>query len=82
MIGSRIQEPAWEALWPGTEYAGPDGEIRVEVVRGKADEPWGVDGISGATRTSNGVSNLVRFWLGPDGYGPFLTRLASGEAGL
>lgn len=81
-LGSRIQEPAWEALWPGTEYAGPDGEIRVEVVRGKADEPWEVDGITGATRTSNGVSNLVRFWLGPDGYGPFLTRLASGEAGL
>lgn len=81
-LGSRIQEPAWEALWPGTEFTGPDGEIRVEVVRGKADEAWEVDGLTGATRTSNGVTNLLRFWLGPNGYGPFLANLEAGEAGL
>ena len=31
-----------------------------------------VDGISGATITSKGVSQLVQYWLGPDGFGPFL----------
>ncbi|MEO2048054.1 MAG: FMN-binding protein [Pirellulales bacterium] len=34
-----------------------------------------IDGLSGATITSRGVSNLVRYWLGPDGFGPYLEKL-------
>ena len=34
-----------------------------------------IDGLSGSTLTSRGVSNLVRFWLGEEGYGPFITNL-------
>lgn len=78
-IGSRIQDPAWEALWPGTPIADENGDIRIAVVRGTSVEPYEVDGISGATRTSDGVTNLLRFWLGHFGYGPFLERLANGE---
>jgi Na+-transporting NADH:ubiquinone oxidoreductase subunit C len=74
-IGARIEEAEWQAKWPGTRLAGPDGTIAVEVVRGEATEPWQVDGISGATRTGNGITNMLRFWLGPWGYGPFLERL-------
>ena len=44
------------------------------------DDPYAVDGLSGATMTSRGVTNLVRFWLGPEGFGPYLTRLRT-EAG-
>jgi Na+-transporting NADH:ubiquinone oxidoreductase subunit C len=36
-----------------------------------------VDGISGATRTGRAVTRVVRFWLGEDGYGPLLERLAA-----
>ncbi|MEC8484851.1 MAG: FMN-binding protein, partial [Pseudomonadota bacterium] len=36
-----------------------------------------VDGLSGATLTSRGVTNLVQYWLGEDGFGPFLTKLRS-----
>ena len=39
-----------------------------------------VDAISGATLTSNGVENMVHFWLGEQGYGPFLARLRNGGA--
>lgn len=81
-LGSRIQDPAWEALWPGTQIADENGEISVAVVRGKASEPYEVDGISGATRTGNGVTNLLRFWLGDYGFGPFLERLANNEVVL
>lgn len=77
-LGSRIEEASWEALWPGTEIADPDGVIRIEVVRGQASEPYQVDGISGATRTGNGVTNLLQFWLGDKGFGPFLAKLKSG----
>ena len=40
-----------------------------------------VDALTGATITSNGVSNMIEFWLGADGYGPFLKKMvAEGQA--
>ena len=41
-------------------------------------DPYHVDGLSGATITSNGVSRLVAFWLSGDGYGPFLKQFREG----
>jgi Na+-transporting NADH:ubiquinone oxidoreductase subunit C len=40
-----------------------------------------VDGLSGATITSRGVSNLLAFWLGDAGFGPYLTNFRS-EKGI
>ena len=74
-MGARIEEDAWQALWPGKQVADAEGVIRIEVVKGAGAGLHDVDGISGATRTGNGVTNLLRFWLGPDGYGPYLDRL-------
>ena len=34
-----------------------------------------VDGLSGATLTTNGVDDLISFWFGENGFKPFLTRL-------
>jgi Na+-transporting NADH:ubiquinone oxidoreductase subunit C len=39
-----------------------------------------VDGLAGATLTSNGVDNLLKFWLGQNGFGPFIANLRAGEA--
>ncbi|NIP98366.1 MAG: FMN-binding protein, partial [Akkermansiaceae bacterium] len=47
----------------------------IKVARGEGKGPHEVDAISGATRTSTGVTDLLHFWLGPDGYGPYLARL-------
>jgi len=74
-FGARIEEPDWLAQWPGKKIADETGTVRIELVRGGASTPYEVDGISGATRTSNGMTNLLRFWLGDKGFGPFLTRL-------
>ncbi|MDP7666976.1 MAG: Na+-translocating NADH-quinone reductase subunit C [Rhodospirillales bacterium] len=74
-IGTRILEDAWTALWRGKRIADADGVIWLEVVKGEGRGVFEVDGISGATRTGGGVSRLVRFWLGPDGYGPYLKQL-------
>jgi Na+-transporting NADH:ubiquinone oxidoreductase subunit C len=57
------------------------GEPGIEVAKGAVDpdSPMArhrVDGLSGATLTSNGVTNLLQFWLGDLGYGPFLERIA------
>jgi Na+-transporting NADH:ubiquinone oxidoreductase subunit C len=48
--------------------------------RNSPDAEWTVDGLSGATLTSRGVSNLLQFWLGEQGFGPFLENLRAGEA--
>jgi Na+-transporting NADH:ubiquinone oxidoreductase subunit C len=76
-MGARIAEPEWAALWPGKQIADDDGRIVIDVVRGQATGPYEVDGISGATRSSNAVGLMLAFWLGDLGYGPFLDRLES-----
>lgn len=77
-LGARITEPEWQALWAGKQIADESGNVLIEVV-GDAEGPYQVDAISGATYTSDGVQNLVRFWLGPDGFGPYLDKLKQGE---
>ena len=74
-LGARIEEPEWQAQWPGKQVVDADGSIVISVVRGQASGPHEVDGISGATLTSDGVQNMLRYWLGEHGYGPFLDRL-------
>lgn len=74
-LGARIAEPEWQDLWPGKLIADENGEILINVVRGQATTPYEVDGISGATRSSAAVSTMMRHWLGPDGYGPYLAKL-------
>jgi Na+-transporting NADH:ubiquinone oxidoreductase subunit C len=78
-LGDRITEPGWLSKWAGTKIADEEGNMRVAVVQGDARRPYEVDGISGATRTGNGITKLLRFWLGDSGFGPFLKRLATGE---
>lgn len=78
-LGSRITDPAWLGHWSDKQAADPQGNITITLVRGAAASASEVNGITGATRSSTGVVNLVRFWMGPDGYGPFLTHLKAGE---
>jgi Na+-transporting NADH:ubiquinone oxidoreductase subunit C len=78
-LGGRIEEPAWLANFPGTRIADERGEMRFDVARGPATTEYEVDGITGATRTSNAVTGMVRFWLGPDGYGPLIGAIRRGE---
>jgi Na+-transporting NADH:ubiquinone oxidoreductase subunit C len=78
-LGGEVDNPAWKAQWVGKE-AFADGRVAIEVVKGKvvAGSPRAihqVDGLSGATITSRGVSQLVRYWLGENGFGPYLDRL-------
>ena len=85
-LGGEVDNPRWKALWPGRLAFDDDLSPAIAVVKGPAgsvdEAPYAIDGLSGATITSRGVTSLVRFWLGPDGFGPYLTRLRSqGGAG-
>lgn len=77
-VGARIDDPAWRAKWEGRRVRDAEGRLRIGVATERldpADAPYQVDGISGATITSEAVGNLLRYWLGDHGYGPFLRTL-------
>lgn len=84
-LGGEVDNPAWKAQWPGKQLLDEDGNLALQVIKGHAD-PAGpafrqqVDGVAGATLTMNGVNHLLRFWLGEQGFGPFLKNLKRGEA--
>ena len=78
-LGGRIDEAAWQTAFSGTELRGDTGAVLFRVARGTASSIHEVDGITGATRTGIGVTNMIRFWMGPDGYGPFLDAVQRGE---
>ena len=79
-LGAEIDNPAWKALWNGKKLFDEKGNLLIKVIKGKvtvneANSNYKVDGLSGATLTSNGVTNLLAFWLGELGYLKFLSNL-------
>ena len=81
-LGGEVDNPRWKRLWDGRKAFGPDGAPAIEVIRGLAgppgDDPFRVDGLAGATMTSRGVTNMLRFWLDEEGFGPYLATLGAG----
>ncbi|SDZ34710.1 Na+-transporting NADH:ubiquinone oxidoreductase subunit C [Jannaschia faecimaris] len=78
-LGARIAEEAWQARFAGKQLVDASGSLRFEVTRGAANTHYEVDGITGATRTSNAITRMVRFWVGPLGYGPLIDAVQRGE---
>lgn len=84
-LGGEVDNPKWTGQWPGKTLFDENGELAVEVVKGGVDPQspkavHQVDGLAGATLTGNGVDNLLKFWLGQNGFGPFIANLRAGEA--
>jgi Na+-transporting NADH:ubiquinone oxidoreductase subunit C len=84
-LGGEVDNPKWKALWPGKTLFDAQGVPAVEIIKGTVDpqSPQAthqVDGLAGATLTSKGVHNLLQFWLGQNGFGPFIAHLRAGEA--
>ena len=85
-LGDQIEDPTWQAQWRGRKIFGETGDVQFRVSGGvvspsSAAAAFEVDGLTGATITGAGVTNLVRYWFGPHGYGPFLAQLAEGTSG-
>ena len=76
-LGAEITSSAWRAKWPGKRIYGDDGTARIEVVpAGAAGNPYRVDGISGATITSDTITLMLQYWFGPNGFETYLRELA------
>lgn len=79
-LGGEVDNPKWKALWPGKTLFDGDGRPVIAIVKGgvqqgNPDAAHEVDALAGATLTSKGVNHLLTFWLGEQGFGPYLDKL-------
>lgn len=84
-LGGEIDNPIWKGRWPGKKVYDAEGDVALHVIKGAVDTSnpnasVQIDGLAGATLTANGVSNLIQFWMGEQGFKPFLTNLKAGDA--
>lgn len=78
-LGGEVENPSWKAKWSRKIAIGPDGQPQIDVIKGTVgpgtpDADSKIDGLSGATITSSGVEGLVNYWLGADGFGPYIKQ--------
>ena len=83
-LGGEVDNPKWKASWIG-KSAYKNNTLVLEVIKGKVDNAREgadsqIDGLAGATLTTKGVDNLVKYWLGEQGFKPFIENLKTGEA--
>lgn len=79
-LGGEVDNLNWQAKWKGKLAYDETGDVRIQVIKGVVDEnasdaAFSVDGLAGASLTSRGVSQLLRFWLDDQGFGTFLENL-------
>lgn len=81
-LGGEIGNPKWQALWRGRKGFDEQWQPKLAVIKGPAgpadQDPHRIDGLSGATITSNAITRLVQFWLSDDGYGRWLKNFRQG----
>tara|TARA_B100000767_G_scaffold273250_2_gene302869 strand:- start:4200 stop:4970 length:771 start_codon:yes stop_codon:yes gene_type:complete len=83
-LGGEVDNPRWKAFWPGKQVY-KDGAVAIQLIKGvvdprSVDSAYQVDGLSGATLTSTGVTNLLQFWLGQSGFQSFISNFKTGKA--
>ncbi len=80
-LGGEVDNPKWKQIWNGKKAFDDQWNVKISVIKGKVDPSsessvnYEVDGLSGSTLTTRGVDQLVKYWLGDDGYGLFFEKL-------
>jgi len=79
-LGGEVENPRWRGLFVGKELFDANGNPAIKIVKGQATagSKHEIDGLSGATLTSVGVEHTFTFWLGEQGFGPFLSKVREG----
>ena len=85
-LGAKVEQDDWKALWKGKHAYTSDNDVNIIVGSknlapgvSKAKDGF-IDGLSGATLTTKGVNDLIRFWLGDAGFALFIKNAKAGEA--
>ena len=78
-LGAEVDNPKWKTSWKGKKIYN-NNQVALEVIKGRVEDGdsmsmYKVDGLSGATITSRGVSNMVSYWFSDSGYANLLKEL-------
>ena len=78
-LGGEIENKKWQASWVGKKVLSENYAPSIDVIKGTVDTSLKgansmIDGLSGATLTSNGVEASVNYWVSNNGYGKFLAK--------
>ena len=79
-LGGEVDNPKWKSVWPNKQAFDESGKVAIHLIKGTVDSgnsqaSHQIDGLAGATLTSRGVTNLVQYWLGDNGFGPYLAKV-------
>ena len=84
-LGGEVDNQKWQLSWLGKKLFDEQGDIAIKVIKGSVvsgnpKEDYQIDGLSGATLTSDGVTNMFHFWMGEHGFKKYMDRVRSGES--
>ena len=77
-LGAEVDNPKWRKQWIRKKIYDNDGNVKINVTKGiptEAQVSYHIDALAGATLTTRGVDNLIHFWMGEQGFKPFLDYL-------
>jgi len=78
-LGGEVKSERFKCQWPGKKLYSDDGEVKIRVIKNAdTSDKHCIDALSGATITSNGVTNMTEYWLGPSGFGRYIEKQKSG----
>ncbi|MCK4494610.1 MAG: Na(+)-translocating NADH-quinone reductase subunit C [Methylococcales bacterium] len=85
-LGGEVVNPNWRALWAGKKVYADDGQVALSLIKGVVDPSkmgaeFQVDGLAGATLTSTGVSNLIKYWMSREGFANYLAKIRPASEG-
>jgi len=84
-LGGEVDNQKWQASWRGKQIYDEQGQPRIALIKGSVDrsnamQKYQIDSLSGATLTSQGVSNMFTFWMGQQGYKKYLENTRGDKA--
>lgn len=78
-LGGEINNAKWKAQWKGKIIHDASGKPVIQVTKfggvTPENKPYSVDGLAGASLTTKGVDNLIKYWLSDAGFGTFINQL-------
>lgn len=85
-LGGEVENPRWQKQWVGKKLFDENNKLVIDLLKGSVDKSkpeaiYQVDGLSGATITTDNVDNFIRYWLDDHGFGRFLAKMKGGLNG-
>lgn len=87
-LGGEINNDRWKASWSREECPkvlfNEQGDVAISLFKGQVpcemeNSEHRFEALAGATITTRGVENMIKYWLGDHAYGPLLDKIKAGE---